>query len=129
MNAWLPGTLLLDIVIACSVLEAVYLCWRWRRGEGRLGPAQFLGGIAAGLALMVAFRLNAHPPLVGMTAPLLALAGLMHLLDLLMRSRSPDLAGDVHRRGSEAGQADAVPRSGSGQARSSERAHAQENGR
>jgi hypothetical protein len=129
MNAWLPGTLLLDIVIACSVLEAACLYWRWRRGQSRLRPEQFLAGIAAGLALMLAFRLNAQPPLLGMTAPLLALAGLMHLLDLRLRSRSPDLAGNWHRQVSGGERADTVPRSVSGEARSGERVHAQENGR
>lgn len=102
MNDWLPGTLLLDIVIACSLMEAIYLHWRWRRGESRLAPTQFLGGIAAGLALMLAFRINAQPPLVGMTAPLLALAGLCHLADLRLRSRGSEPVNSVPHAGSGA---------------------------
>ncbi|KRA67629.1 MULTISPECIES: hypothetical protein [unclassified Roseateles] len=77
---------LVDLVLAVSLIELLWLCLRRPTGLANLAP-----NLLAGLSLTLALRLS----LVGSASALIVLcltaAGLSHLLDLLARRRHPDV--------------------------------------
>lgn len=80
-------TLLIDAVIALTVLEALALvAWHRRTGRG-MAPAECLPNLASGLALMLAVRAAIGGSGWGWVAAGLATAGLLHAADLRRRWR------------------------------------------
>lgn len=77
---------LVDLVLAVSLIELLWLLLRRRTGFANLAP-----NLLAGLSLTLALRLS----LVGASGAwivlCLAAAGIAHLLDLLARRRHPQL--------------------------------------
>lgn len=99
MTAWFPGPWVLDLVIAGLLLEWAGLWWLHRaRGLGPR-PADLAAGLGAGLALMLLCRLNIQGSLEPVTLLLLALSGLLHVLDLMRRWPRPiaSLSAEVSR--------------------------------
>ena len=85
MTVWSPGPWVLDLVIAAMVLEWAGLWWLHRtRGWGP-PPADLAPGLGAGLALILLCRLNLQGPLEPATWLLLAVSGVLHVLDLMRR--------------------------------------------
>ena len=80
MREIFSGTLLIDIVIAVTVIEWVLLTW-WHRRTGRGIPmSELRATLMAGLYLMLALRASM------MSAPwYLVAAGLSHAADLWRR--------------------------------------------
>ena len=79
--------LLVDLVIAVTLLEAAALAvYHARTGRG-LAPRDFAANLGAGLALMLAVRAALAGAAWTWVAAGLAAAGLAHLLDLRRRWR------------------------------------------
>ena len=86
--AWIPGTWLIDLVIAMTLLEGVLLA-AYHRLTGRgVAPRDLLPALASGLVLMLALRAAMGGAAGGawLAAALLA-SGLAHALDLRRRWR------------------------------------------
>ena len=90
MQDFLPGTrLLIDVVIAFTLLEIIALAL-YHRVTGRGLPTRdFLPSLAAGLALMFALRAGITGAGWGWMAAGLMASGLAHLADLRRRWRPP----------------------------------------
>jgi hypothetical protein len=79
------GTLLIDIVIAVTVIEWVLLSW-WHRRTGRGIPmSELRATLLAGLYLMMALRASMVSAPWYVVALLLLAAGLSHAADLWRR--------------------------------------------
>jgi hypothetical protein len=79
------GTLLIDIVIAVTVIEWVLLSW-WHRRTGRGIPmSELRATLLAGLYLMMALRASMVSAPWYVVAMLLLAAGLSHAADLWRR--------------------------------------------
>ena len=79
------ATLLIDVVIAVTVLEALVLTVVHRRSGRGLAPAEFLPTLASGLCLMFALRAGLTSAGWGWVAAGLMLSGLAHAVDLRRR--------------------------------------------
>lgn len=85
MTVWPPGPWVIDLVIAGLLLEWAALFWlHHRRGLGPR-PGDLAAGFGAGLALMLLCRFNLSGAIEPATLVLLALAGLLHAVDLARR--------------------------------------------
>jgi hypothetical protein len=79
------GTLLIDIVIAVTVIEWLLLSW-WHRRTGRGIPmSELRATLLAGLYLMMALRASMVSAPWYVVAMLLLAAGLSHAADLWRR--------------------------------------------
>jgi hypothetical protein len=81
------ATVLIDIVIAVTLLEVLVLALLHRRNRGGLAPGDFLPSLAAGLCLMFALRAGLTSAGWGWVAAGLTLSGLAHAVDLRRRWR------------------------------------------
>ena len=85
MQADLSGTLLIDFVIAATLVEWAALILLWRRKQRGLPPSALSWTLLPGLCLMLSVR----SALLGLpwysVTGLLLLAGLTHLMDLRRR--------------------------------------------
>ena len=77
---------LVDLVLAVSLIELLWLALRRPTGLANLGP-----NLLAGLSLTLALRLSLVGADPAWIVVCLAAAGVSHLLDLLARRRHPDL--------------------------------------
>jgi hypothetical protein len=77
-----------DLPLLVIAAEALLLRGLWRRGRTPLPPLAWLWGLLAGLALLAALRCALAGLGPWVVAPLLALGGLCHALDLRQRWRS-----------------------------------------
>lgn len=85
MREIFSGTLLIDIVIAVTVIEWVLLSW-WHRRTGRGIPmSELRATLLAGLYLMMALRASMVSAPWYVVAMLLLAAGLSHAADLWRR--------------------------------------------
>lgn len=85
MREIFSGTLLIDIVIAVTVIEWVLLSW-WHRRTGRGIPmSELRATLLAGLYLMMAVRASMVSAPWYVVALLLLAAGLSHAADLWRR--------------------------------------------
>lgn len=85
MREIFSGTLLIDIVIAVTVIEWVLLTW-WHRRTGRGIPmSELRATLMAGLYLMLALRASMMSAPWYLVALLLLAAGLSHAADLWRR--------------------------------------------
>lgn len=85
MREIFSGTLLIDIVIAVTVIEWVLLSW-WHRRTGRGIPmSELRATLLAGLYLMMALRASMVSAPWYVVALLLLAAGLSHAADLWRR--------------------------------------------
>lgn len=85
MREIFSGTLLIDIVIAVTVIEWVLLSW-WHRRTGRGIPMlELRATLLAGLYLMMALRASMVSAPWYVVALLLLAAGLSHAADLWRR--------------------------------------------
>ncbi|MEO0315091.1 MAG: hypothetical protein RI928_1547 [Pseudomonadota bacterium] len=85
MREIFSGTLLIDIVIAVTVIEWVLLTW-WHRRTGRGIPmSELRATLMAGLYLMLALRASMVSAPWYLVALLLLAAGLSHAADLWRR--------------------------------------------
>jgi hypothetical protein len=79
--------MLIDIVIAVTLLEVLVLTVLHRRGSSGLAPGNFLPTLASGLCLMFALRAALTAAGWGWVAAGLTLSGLAHAVDLRRRWR------------------------------------------
>jgi hypothetical protein len=87
MNAPFSGaTLLIDIVIAVTLVELLVLAVLHRRGGG-LPPGDFIPTLLSGLCLMCALRAGLTSAGWGWVAAGLLLSGVAHAVDLHKRWR------------------------------------------
>lgn len=85
MREIFSGTLLIDIVIAVTVIEWLLLSW-WHRRTGRGIPmSELRATLLAGLYLMMALRASMVSAPWYVVAMLLLAAGLSHAADLWRR--------------------------------------------
>ena len=85
MDEIFSGTLLIDIVIAVTLIEWAVLSW-WRHRTGRgISMAELRHTLFAGLYLMLALRASMTAAPWYVVALLLLAAGLTHAADLLRR--------------------------------------------
>ena len=85
MTVWSLGPWVLDLVIAGLLIEWAGLRWLHRaRGVGP-SPADLAPGLGAGMALMLLCRLNLQGSLEPATLALLAISGVLHVVDLARR--------------------------------------------
>lgn len=85
MTDWLAGGGFIDLVIALTLAEAAALLV-WRRATGRgVAPRDFFVNLLSGLCLMLALRAALTGAAPSWTAAWVALAGLLHGLDLWRR--------------------------------------------
>ena len=85
MRETFSGTLLIDIVIAVTVIEWLLLSW-WHRRTGRGIPmSELRATLLAGLYLMMALRASMVSAPWYVVALLLLAAGLSHAADLWRR--------------------------------------------
>ena len=85
MREIFSGTLLIDIVIAVTVIEWLLLSW-WHRRTGRGIPmSELRATLLAGLYLMMALRASMVSAPWYVVALLLLAAGLSHAADLWRR--------------------------------------------
>ncbi len=85
MNEIFSGTLLIDIVIAVTLLEWAVLSW-WRRRTGRgISTTELRHTLFAGLYLMLALRASMTAAPWYVVALLLLAAGLTHAADMWQR--------------------------------------------
>lgn len=85
LQAIFSGTLLIDIVIAVTLLEWAALSW-WHRRTGRgVSLAELRPTLLAGLYLMLALRASITAAPWYLVALLLLAAGLSHAADLVRR--------------------------------------------
>jgi hypothetical protein len=88
MNApFSAATMLIDIVIAVTLLEALVLAMLHRRGGAGLAPGDFVPTLLSGLCLMFALRAGLSSAGWAWVATGLTLAGLAHVVDLRRRWR------------------------------------------
>ena len=85
MTVWPPGPWVIDLVIAGLVIEWAGLWWLHHRHALGPRPADLAPGLGAGLALMLLCRFNLSAALEPATLLLLALAGVLHAVDLARR--------------------------------------------
>ncbi len=76
---------MLDLVIACLLVEWLGLWWLHRRRGLGPRPQDLAAGFGAGLALMLMCRLNVQGTLQPLSLVLMSVSGLLHLLDLSRR--------------------------------------------
>ena len=85
METFFSGTVLIDVVIAATMIEWVSLSLLWRRKQRGLTPAALALTLLPGLCLMLAVR----TAMLGLpwyaVALLLSASGLTHLIDLRRR--------------------------------------------
>jgi hypothetical protein len=89
MDSLLDAPLLLhlvDLVLAVSLIELLWLLLRRPTGLANLAP-----NLLAGLSLTLALRLSLVGANVAWIVLCLAAAGVSHLLDLLARRRNPEV--------------------------------------
>jgi hypothetical protein len=79
------STVLIDIVIAVTLLELLWLGWLHRRGGAGPAPGDFVPSLSAGLFLMFALRAAMSSAGWGWVAAGLTLSGLAHAVDLRRR--------------------------------------------
>jgi hypothetical protein len=85
MNDWLAGGGFIDLVIALTLAEAAALL-AWRRATGRgVAAGDFFVNLLSGLCLMLALRAALAGAEPAWIAAWVALAGLLHGLDLWRR--------------------------------------------
>ena len=85
VSQWLPGVWVLDLIMLGLIAEWLLLAvWHRTRATGP-SPSDLAAGLAAGLLLMLALRLNLEQQLTGPTLLLLAGSGVLHLIDLMRR--------------------------------------------
>ncbi|MGE0311933.1 MAG: hypothetical protein AB7P21_09990 [Lautropia sp.] len=89
MQALIDSGRILDLLLALVAIEAIVLATVGARVARPLRAAAILPNLAAGAALLGAARSVSLAADWRLTAGLLALAGLAHLLDLLQRMREP----------------------------------------
>ena len=77
---------LVDLVLAVSLIELLWLSLRRPTGLAKLAP-----NLLAGLSLTLALRLSLVGANIAWIVLCLAFAGMAHLLDLLARRRQPEL--------------------------------------
>lgn len=77
---------LVDLVLAVSLIELLWLLLRRPTGVANLAP-----NLLAGLSLTLALRLSLVGASVAWIVLCLAAAGAAHLMDLLARRRRPEL--------------------------------------
>jgi hypothetical protein len=83
--ALFAGTLLVDLVIALSLLETAFLLLHHRVTGRGIAPSQFLANMVSGLSLMLALRAAlTQSDWVWVAMPLVA-AGIAHASDLWRR--------------------------------------------
>jgi hypothetical protein len=76
---------LVDAVIVLTLVEFIAL-WVWHRQTGRgVAPAEFALNLFSGLALMLALRFALTPSDWRFIAAALALAGVLHAMDIRKR--------------------------------------------
>lgn len=80
-------TLMVEGVIAVTLLEALWLAWRSAGTPRATGPRVWAANLLAGLALLLAVRLVLAQAAWFWVAACLAAAGLAHLADLRARWR------------------------------------------
>ena len=80
------ATVIVDIAIACTVLEAFVLVSIHRWGSHGLAPREYLVNLLSGLCLMLALRsaLGAEWPLIAL---FLSASGALHVSDMVARLR------------------------------------------
>ena len=81
----LPGAWLLDLVIGALLAEWLLLALAHRLAGLGPAPTDLAAGMAAGLVLMLALRLNVGEQVDYLTLLLLAVSGLLHAIDLARR--------------------------------------------
>ncbi len=85
MREIFSGTLLIDIVIAVTVIEWVLLSWWHHRTERGIPMSELQGTLMAGFYLMLALRASMVAAPWYVVALLLLGAGLTHAADLWRR--------------------------------------------
>ena len=85
MREIFSGTLLIDIVIAVTVIEWVLLSWWHRRTRRGIPMSELRATLLAGLYLMMALRASMVSAPWYVVALLLLAAGLSHAADLWRR--------------------------------------------
>lgn len=89
MNELLSMNLIVDAVIAVTLLEfVVLLAWHKRQGGG-VAPRDFVLNMVSGLCLMFALRCALHQNGAAWIAFFLLCAGIAHGADVRARWRSP----------------------------------------
>ncbi len=85
MSEWLAGCGFIDLVIALTLAEAAALL-AWHRATGRgVAAREFFVNLLSGLCLMLALRAALAGAAPAWIAAWVALAGLLHGLDLWRR--------------------------------------------
>ncbi len=88
----MPGVWLIDLVIGALLVEWLLLWLAHRLYAFGPPPADLAAGLAAGLVLMLALRLNLGERIDAITWLLVASSGVLHVIDLARRwprKRSP----------------------------------------
>lgn len=81
--AWLA--ILVDIVIVLTVME-FFALWAWHRRTGRgVAPSAIGLNLFSGVALMLSLKFALAQSSLGLVAAALALAGVLHALDIVRR--------------------------------------------
>lgn len=96
--ATLAAPLLIDGVIAVTLIEAVVLLLIHRRTGQGVAPRDFLANLVSGLCLMLALRSLVHDAGSGWLAACLLAAGIAHGTDIVWRWRRRSRASSIHRR-------------------------------
>lgn len=79
--------LLVDGIIALTLVEFAVLIWLYRRRRSGISPNEIGLNIASGLALMIALRIALTEGQHWAMLACLAMAGLLHGLDIIRRWR------------------------------------------
>jgi len=79
--------LLVDGIIALTLVEFAVLIWLYRRRRSGISPNEIGLNIASGLALMIALRIALTEGQHWAMLACLATAGLLHSLDIIRRWR------------------------------------------
>lgn len=79
--------LLVDGIIALTLVEFAVLIWLYRRRRSGISPNEIGLNIASGLALMIALRIALTEGQRWAMLACLATAGLLHGLDIIRRWR------------------------------------------
>jgi hypothetical protein len=79
---------LIDLVLAATVVEVLFLLALWHFFARGIAPRNYLANVCSGAALMLALRAATQDAHWLVVAAFLCLAGVVHLIDVLLRWES-----------------------------------------